>query len=109
MIIGKPRTPFGYMQIQSAQDIRVLINYLEQQKKNRLKLVIVVIPKSPADVYAKVKQTAELHIGILTQCLRDLTISKIVQNTDRAITANILLKINSKLDGINHTFVPGIK
>ncbi|KAG8037434.1 hypothetical protein G9C98_005644, partial [Cotesia typhae] len=109
MIIGKPRTPFGYMQIQSAQDIRVLINYLEQQKKNRLKLVIVVIPKSPADVYAKVKQTAELHIGILTQCLRDLTISKIVQNTDRATTANILLKINSKLDGINHTFVPGIK
>ncbi|XP_057325397.1 protein argonaute-2-like [Microplitis mediator] len=109
MIIGKPRAPFRIMKIESAQDTRELINYFEQQKKNRLKLVIVVIPKSPVDIYPKVKQTAELHIGILTQCLKDKTMSNIVKNSDRSTAGNILLKINSKLGGVNHSFVPEIK
>lgn len=109
MIIGKPQAPFRIMKIESAQDTRELINYFEQQKKNRLKLVIVVIPKFPVDIYPKVKQTAELHIGILTQCLKDKTISNIVKNSDRSTAGNILLKINSKLGGINHSFVPESK
>jgi hypothetical protein len=48
---------------------------------------------------AKVKQVAELNIGILTQCVKSRTMSRM----NPATCSNILLKVNSKLNGINHT------
>lgn len=51
------------------------------------------------------KQTSELKIGILTQCIKGKTLKKI--NTDPTVVANILLKINAKLNGTNHTLAGG--
>jgi hypothetical protein len=53
-------------------------------------------------VVAKVKQTAELNVGVLTQCLK----SRTLQRMNPATCSNILLKVNSKLNGVNHTFAP---
>lgn len=50
-------------------------------------------------VTAAVKQASELKIGVLTQCIKSKTIFKM----NRSTAGNILLKINSKLNGINHT------
>ena len=49
-----------------------------------------------------VKQISELKIlgGIVTQCIRQQTMRKLNDST----VGNILLKINSKLNGVNHTF-----
>lgn len=49
-----------------------------------------------------VKQISELKVtgGVVTQCLKSQTLRKL---SDATIT-NILLKINSKLNGINHIF-----
>lgn len=49
----------------------------------------------------KVKQMAEIKIGVLTQCIRGRTLSRLTPAT----TCNILLKINSKLNGVNHTMM----
>jgi hypothetical protein len=49
-------------------------------------------------VAADVKQEAELNIGILTQCVKRRTIS--LEDSD--IYYNILRKMNSKLNGVNH-------
>ncbi|KAJ9591031.1 hypothetical protein L9F63_027762, partial [Diploptera punctata] len=47
----------------------------------------------------KVKREAEVQVGVLTQCIKGRT----VQRMNPATCSNILLKINSKLNGINHT------
>ncbi|VVC34538.1 Piwi domain,Ribonuclease H-like domain,PAZ domain,Protein argonaute, N-terminal [Cinara cedri] len=65
----------------------------------RLEIVIVVIPDHPQGMYAIVKQVAELEVGILTQCIKATTLSELNQ----PILKNLLLKINTKLNGINHT------
>lgn len=51
--------------------------------------------------YSKVKQIAELQVGILTQCIKYTNII----NINRTIISNMLLKVNGKLNGINHKIV----
>ncbi|XP_011307692.1 protein argonaute-2 isoform X2 [Fopius arisanus] len=99
MIIGAPVTPFTTMK-PPTRDIRELQNYLHNHKKGNLKLLFVVIPGHGQDVYPKVKQVAELTVGCLTQCIKDNTINRFNSMT----AGNILLKVNSKLNGVNHTF-----
>lgn len=53
-------------------------------------------------VLGKVKQAAELTVGILTQCIKNTTISGNKMND--ATMNNLMLKINAKLNGINHKF-----
>lgn len=50
-----------------------------------------------------VKQISELQIrgGIVTQCIKSQTVRRLNNST----VVNILLKINSKLNGVNHTLV----
>lgn len=47
-----------------------------------------------------IKKAAELQTGILTQCIKSLTVEK---NLKLATLVNILLKVNAKLDGTNHS------
>lgn len=62
-------------------------------------VLFCVIPDR-GDSYARVKQSAELRCGILTQCIRASTLLK--KGTDQSTIANILLKVNAKLNGTNH-------
>ncbi|KAG8228778.1 Argonaute-2 [Ladona fulva] len=61
-------------------------------------LMVVIFPAQTKGIYEKVKQTAELRYGILTQCIKGETIKKM----NPATASNILLKINAKLNGVNH-------
>uniref|UniRef100_A0A8D8VXJ5 Protein argonaute-2 n=1 Tax=Cacopsylla melanoneura TaxID=428564 RepID=A0A8D8VXJ5_9HEMI len=76
---------------------RNLHNVFAQCKQKGVQVVFVAVPNS-GDVYSKVKQVAELEVGVLTQCLREKTLFKM----NPATTGNILLKLNAKLNGINH-------
>jgi eukaryotic translation initiation factor 2C len=67
--------------------------------KGKVELVVVVVVADRGDCYAKVKQVAELNIGIFTQCVKARTMS----HMNPATCSNILLKANLKLNGINHT------
>jgi eukaryotic translation initiation factor 2C len=69
--------------------------------KNSVQLVVVILPDR-GDCYAQVKQVAELNTGVLTQCVKGSTLSRL----NAAVCSNILLKINSKLNGVNHTLAP---
>ncbi|XP_050530868.1 protein argonaute-2-like isoform X2 [Daktulosphaira vitifoliae] len=75
-----------------------VLNFFNKQKNN-IELIVVIIPDSPPGVYAIVKQSSELQVGILTQCVKSKTINKMNPST----AGNILQKINSKLNGTNHT------
>lgn len=65
--------------------------------ERRINMLFVVVPFRQKDAYDKVKRMAELDVGILTQCIKEQTLQRLSDNTVR----NILLKVNSKLMGIN--------
>jgi len=67
-------------------------------KLKTMELIGVVI-SDDKDIYNYVKQVAELTTGTLTQCVR----GKNVFNPKPATVGNILLKVNAKLNGVNHT------
>nr|QEI10611.1 argonaute 2 X2 [Myzus persicae] len=74
-------------------------NLFAKQKACDTELIVVVIPDYPPGIYASVKQKSELEVGVLTQCIKSKTMFRMNTST----SSNILLKINSKLNGINHT------
>ncbi|XP_058827785.1 protein argonaute-2 [Topomyia yanbarensis] len=90
--------------------IRDLDNILQELKRQQMDLVIVIIPAAGGpngDVYAKVKQKAELFTGLLTQCIKGDTLFK--KRGDLSTINNIWLKINAKTNGTNHTLAPPCK
>ncbi|XP_024894043.1 protein argonaute-2-like isoform X2 [Temnothorax curvispinosus] len=51
-------------------------------------------------MYGKVKKITEMDVGVLTQCIKLQTLKRV----QVSIVRNILQKINSKLNGVNHIF-----
>ncbi|EFN68927.1 Protein argonaute-2 [Camponotus floridanus] len=94
MTIGNPQVPWKSLRPQAHAEIT---EYFRSKKGS--KLIIVIIPDRTDTTYGKVKQITELSLGILTQCIKLRTI----QQRSYSAVKNILLKINSKLNGINHT------
>ncbi|XP_037807749.1 protein argonaute-2 isoform X1 [Lucilia sericata] len=80
-------------------NFRNLDAMLKQLAMDKYDLVFVVLSERGTP-YSKIKQTAELSIGILTQCIKDKTIFRTIK--DRTVFSNILLKVNGKLNGTNH-------
>ncbi|XP_045534448.1 protein argonaute-2-like [Papilio machaon] len=72
----------------------VLFNALEKD----INFLFVIVSKSGRDYYHRVKRFAELEVGILTQCIKEDTA---VRRMNDQTVRNILLKVNSKLMGIN--------
>ncbi|XP_017765394.1 PREDICTED: protein argonaute-2 [Eufriesea mexicana] len=100
MKIDKALTPFATLTVQ--RNIKVINQYFEEKKKQNIKLVVVILPNLN-NAYSIVKQISELQIhgGIVTQCIKSQTVRRLNNST----VVNILLKINSKLNGVNHTLV----
>ncbi|XP_078039817.1 argonaute 2 [Augochlora pura] len=98
MEIGKALTPFITLNIQG-RNLSPISEYFAEKKKQNLKLIVVIIPNLE-NAYSLVKQMSELKTvgGIVTQVLKAQTLRKL----SPATITNILLKINSKLNGINH-------
>ncbi|XP_033237933.1 protein argonaute-2-like [Drosophila pseudoobscura] len=80
------------------KDERELDALFRYFKKNQFDVVFVIIPNS-GHLYDVVKQKAELQHGILTQCIKQITVER---KCNAQVIGNILLKVNSKLNGTNH-------
>lgn len=70
-----------------------------------LQLIMAVLPGKEKDLYSEIKRVGDNVIGIPTQCVQ----LKLVQQAKHQVCANISLKINSKLGGINHVIDPSEK
>ncbi|XP_045768424.1 protein argonaute-2-like isoform X2 [Maniola jurtina] len=77
------------------QDLR---NVLLTAQEKKLNFMFIIVSGRDKDAYHKVKRKAELEVGILTQCIREMTASR---RMNEQTVRNILLKVNSKLMGIN--------
>ncbi|XP_012548543.1 argonaute 2 isoform X1 [Bombyx mori] len=71
-----------------------MLHALEKQ----VNFLVVVVSGRGRDYYHKLKQIAELKVGILTQCIKEDTATR---RMNPQTARNILLKVNSKLMGIN--------
>ncbi|CAD7005128.1 unnamed protein product [Ceratitis capitata] len=80
------------------EETKNIIATLEQYKRENYDLVVVVIP-GRGTTYADIKQKAELVCGLLTQCIKEQTLSRGIREQ---LLSNLLLKVNSKLNGTNH-------
>lgn len=78
-----------------------LVDIFRNMKEKGCKIVFVVIPKKNSPLYSSVKQAAELEVGMLTQCV----VASNVAKGQQATIQNILLKVNSKLGGVNQVIV----
>lgn len=57
-------------------------------------------------ITGQVKQIAELQVGILTQCIKDITI---IRRNNQSTVHNVLLKVNAKFNGTNQVIDPNQK
>lgn len=81
------------------------VNYLERIFKksfSNCRIIFVVVPRKNCVIYSHVKQSAEIKVGLLTQCV----IAANVERVQTATIQNILLKVNSKLGGKNYIVTP---
>ncbi|XP_060537315.1 protein argonaute-2-like isoform X2 [Cylas formicarius] len=88
-----------FVSVQPRQDLQSIINFFKGQKDKDFSVIFVVVPDSGPQ-YSFVKQAAELNVGCLTQCIKSGTVGRRM-NPQTAL--NILLKVNSKLNGVNHS------
>nr|AJF15705.1 argonaute-2 [Agrilus planipennis] len=92
-----PPAPF-LSGLDNRNPLKSIIDHMSNLKQNQIKFVVVVLTDFVPNVYSYVKQAAELQVGLLTQCVK----SRNVFRPKNMTVINILLKVNSKLNGINH-------
>lgn len=82
------------------RDLRDVERELQNVGKDKeIRILFCIIPDG-GPTYAKIKQLAEINYGVLTQCIKNTTINRKVN--DGSTISNILLKVNAKLNGTNH-------
>ncbi|XP_034111510.1 protein argonaute-2 isoform X2 [Drosophila albomicans] len=84
--------------IRKFRDERHLDEQFKDLKSKNFDLVFVIIPNFGPQ-YEVIKQKAELQYGLLTQCIKQNSIER---RLNAQLVDNVLLKVNSKLNGINH-------
>ena len=67
--------------------------------------MVVVPAKNNKDIYAEIKRVGDNVLGIATQCVK----IKQVEEARPQVCANLSMKINSKLGGVNHIIDPTVK
>src|SRR5690606_27209175 len=65
--------------------------------KSKPQLLVCILPTTGTPLYAEVKRVTDTIIGVASQCLQ----MKHVHEPKKQYCANVCLKINAKLGGIN--------
>jgi hypothetical protein len=77
---------------------RNLRSHFQSMASNRPDLVLVVVPRKEALPYNVVKKLGDIDFGLVTVCMR----SEKVISQQYGYFANVGIKVNLKLGGINH-------
>ncbi|GBC00859.1 hypothetical protein RclHR1_00040010 [Rhizophagus clarus] len=70
--------------------------------KAQPQLILCILPNTGVPLYAEIKRVSDTVIGVATQCVQ----SQHVRNAKRQYCANVCLKINVKLGGMNSFIDP---
>ncbi|KAI6105779.1 argonaute-like protein [Pisolithus sp. B1] len=80
-----------------ADQLRQAGNECFQKTQQRPTLIVVILPENANDIYTAVKHFGDVTVGVATQCMKS---SKCFRAKPQYY-ANVCLKINVKLGGIN--------
>ncbi|PAV74327.1 hypothetical protein WR25_13833 isoform C [Diploscapter pachys] len=104
MGMGFPKWPDLVKYGRNKEDVSMLFSEIANEYKQTrtiCDLVIVVLPSKNSDLYMTVKEASDMVHGIMSQCV----LLKNVTRSSAATCANLVLKINMKLGGINSRIV----
>src|SRR5438876_352330 len=68
-------------------------------RRGNIELLVIVTPARTSVVYAPIKRYCDTVAGIASQCVVKFNVRR--KSQDRGFAFNMLMKINSKLGGIN--------
>ncbi len=72
--------------------------------KSAPQLIVCVLPNTGVQLYAEIKRVSDTIIGVATQCVQ----SKHIFSAKKQYRANVCLKINVKLGGMNSFIEPSL-
>ncbi|MCE8166469.1 MAG: hypothetical protein I3270_02375 [Candidatus Moeniiplasma glomeromycotorum] len=70
--------------------------------KAQPQLIVCILPNKGTPLYAEIKRVSDTVIGVATQCVQ----SRHVQQAKKQYCANVCLKVNVKLGGMNSFLDP---
>lgn len=99
--------PAGCSEYRPPSDITCVLS-AQREKFSNLQIVFVVLEGDGkcSPLYSTLKRAAELDLGMMTQCVREETITK---KCNHATVGNVLKKVNAKLGGTNNTIPPAVR
>lgn len=65
-------------------------------------LIVCILPNTGVPLYAEIKRISDTVIGVATQCVQ----SKHIHDAKKQYCANVCLKVNLKLGGMNSFIIP---
>jgi eukaryotic translation initiation factor 2C len=84
----------------SEEDLyKIICGFGESLVRDNVKMIFVILNDKSKEFYQMIKVLFDTRFGIITQCITSMNISKL---NDKSLLSNIVLKINSKLNGTNH-------
>ncbi|XP_065207928.1 protein argonaute-2-like [Planococcus citri] len=83
--------------------------HFDEWKRKGAQFFMVILKDRDSNVYNYVKRAAELQIGVLTQCMKAATVKQTIRQRFGMTARNILLKLNAKINGINHVLAANLK
>jgi len=90
------------------EDFLVRIRHNFESSGLRLDCVLIVFAFKAGGLYDKIKHLGDMKLGITTQCCLRNNLFK-GGSLNKQVIANVCMKINSKLGGINHVLAKGCR
>jgi hypothetical protein len=70
-------------------------------RRGKIELLVIVTPTKSSQVYIPIKRYCDTVAGIASQCVTKVNVRR--KAHDKGFAFNMLMKINSKLGGVNVT------
>lgn len=104
VFIKAKQPPISYASPQGNIEQIVIDSYMVagNSYKTRPQLIMCILPNTGVPLYAEIKRVADTVIGVATQCIQN----KHMYASKRQYCANVCLKMNVKLGGMN-SFLTG--
>eukprot|EP00092_Neocalanus_flemingeri_P072437 GFUD01089177.1.p1 GENE.GFUD01089177.1~~GFUD01089177.1.p1 ORF type:complete len:635 (+),score=195.98 GFUD01089177.1:285-1907(+) len=90
------------------EDHFVRIGHHFQAAGSKLDFVLIIFAFKAGSLYDKIKHLGDMKLNISTQCCLKANLYK-GGNLSKQVVANVCMKINSKLGGINHVLSKGCR
>ncbi|KAI0219846.1 hypothetical protein L0F63_007171 [Massospora cicadina] len=105
MPISNTRPKIHYTQLRPNTVNKALLEIYNQtgnEAKKRPQLLFCILPDKGVELYGAIKTACELELGVPTQCVQ----SDKIFRPNKQYCANVCLKMNAKLGGVNASIQP---